>query len=102
MKKILVAAAVLTFCLAIMAQFAIANPDSSAISGKVLETMNSGSYTYIRIDYNGDEVWGAVPETKVEVGETVTFAPGMWMVNFKSKTLNRTFYRIYFSGGIIK
>jgi outer membrane lipoprotein-sorting protein len=70
------------------------------ISGKVVETMNSGGYTYVSIEKDGKSTWVAMPETKVRVGQEVTCAGGMEMQNFKSKTLNRTFASIIFSEGL--
>ena len=72
----------------------------NSLSGKVAETMNSGGYTYLSLESNGQKTWVAVPETKVKVGQTVTCQPGMVMNNFTSKTLNRTFASIIFSGGV--
>jgi hypothetical protein len=79
-----------------------ANPAQAepSLSGKVVETMNSGGYTYVSIENSGKKTWVAIPETKVKVGQEVTCMPGMEMRNFTSKTLNRTFESIIFSGGI--
>ncbi len=77
-----------------------ASPDPSSLSGKVVETMNSGGYTYVSIEKNGKKTWIAIPETAVKVGQKVTFQPGGEMRNFTSKTLNRTFDSIIFSGGL--
>ena len=71
-----------------------------ALSGKVVETMNSGGYTYVCLENSGKKTWVAVPETKVKVGQMVTCQPGGEMKNFTSKTLKRTFESIIFSGGI--
>ena len=78
------------------------NMEQAAISlaGKVVETMNSGGYTYVSLENNGKKTWVAVPATTVKVGQMVTCQPGMEMKNFTSKTLNRTFASIIFSGGI--
>jgi len=70
------------------------------LSGKVAETMNSGGYTYIKLDTGGKTSWVAIPLTEVKVGQQVTLQPGMEMRNFTSKTLNRTFENIIFSGGL--
>jgi len=70
------------------------------LSGKVLETMNSGGYTYALIEKGDKKIWVAVPQTKIEKGKTITFTPGTEMNNFTSKTLNRTFDSIIFSGGV--
>jgi hypothetical protein len=69
------------------------------LSGKVVETMNSGGYTYVCLEKRGKKIWVAVPEMKVTVGQKIGFQPGMEMINFTSKSLNRTFERIIFSGG---
>ena len=70
-----------------------------SLSGKVVETMNAGGYTYVRLEKNGKKTWVAVPEMKVSVGQQMAFQPGQEMKNFTSKTLNRTFDSIIFSGG---
>jgi hypothetical protein len=71
----------------------------SLLSGKVVETMNAGGYTYVCIEKKGKKTWVAVPEMKVVVGQKMGFQPGMEMTNFTSKSLNRTFERIIFSSG---
>src|SRR5208283_5206796 len=71
----------------------------SELSGKVTETINSGGYTYILLEKNGEKTWIAVPQMKVTKGQTMSFKPVAEMENFKSKTLNRTFKRIVFSSG---
>ena len=73
---------------------------ASGLSGKVVETMDSGGYTYILLEANGRKTWAAIPRAKVVKGETVTLMPGVEMGNFESKTLNRKFDSIIFSGGL--
>lgn len=69
----------------------------AGITGKVLETMDSGGYTYAHLDLGAmGKVWAAGPLTKLEVGSTVGFKGGTEMRGFESKTLNRTFDSIYF------
>jgi hypothetical protein len=68
--------------------------------GKVLETMDSGGYTYVQIDENGQKVWVAAMQTPVKVGDTVEFPDSPPMVNFQSKTLKRTFDKIIFAPGL--
>ncbi|HEB02379.1 MAG TPA: hypothetical protein ENI12_04020 [Nitrospirae bacterium] len=85
---------------AVAVPFADANP--GGLGGKVIETMDSGGYTYVQIEKDGQNVWFAVPATSVKVGEQVAFQPGPVMQNFKSKSLGRTFEVIIFSGGIIR
>lgn len=70
------------------------------LSGKVVQTMNSGGYTYLLVESKGERSWAAVNSAEVKVGQQVTLKPGATMVNFTSKALNRTFDRIVFSEGI--
>jgi hypothetical protein len=72
---------------------------AQVLSGKVVETMNAGGYTYVCLEKRGKKIWVAVPEMRVTVGQKIGFQPGMEMINFTSKSLNRTFERIIFSGG---
>ena len=74
------------------------NPNAGP-SGKVVETMDAGGYTYICVEKNGKKTWVAVPQMKVVVGSKMTFQPGSEMQNFASKSLGRTFDSIIFSGG---
>jgi len=69
------------------------------LTGKVVETMNAGGYTYVCLENKGKKTWVAVPEMKVSVGKEMSFLPGSAMPNFTSKSLNRTFDVIYFSSG---
>lgn len=73
--------------------------DANALSGKVVETMDAGGYTYVLLEKNGIKTWVAAPRMKVSVGQEMAFKAGDEMVNFTSKTLNRTFERIFFTGG---
>jgi len=75
--------------------------DISLLSGKVVETMDSGRYTYVCLEKNNEKIWVAVYKTKVVLGQDMSFKPGIEMVNFESKTLNRKFDKIYFSEGPI-
>lgn len=73
--------------------------EMSSLSGKVVETMDSGGYTYLCIEKDGKKTWAAVLEMKVAVGQEIALQPGYEMVNFTSKTLNRSFDKIIFSTG---
>jgi hypothetical protein len=75
---------------------------SEAISGKVLQVMNSGGYSYVYLQKdNGEKIWIAVKESRVNVGDRMSFKEGLVMKNFESKTLKRTFDTIVFSNGIV-
>lgn len=71
------------------------------IRGAVLETMDSGGYTYVAIDTGQEPVWAAGPLTSVSVGDVVLVPEGMLMTQFTSKTLNRVFDRLYFVNAIM-
>lgn len=75
-------------------------PAAELLSGKVLQTMDSGGYSYIYLQKkNGEKVWVAVMQTPVKVGSQMSFKPGMEMQKFESKSLKRTFDKIIFSDG---
>jgi len=65
-----------------------------AISGRVAETFDSGGYTYVVVEKQGQRVWVVV------VGQEVAFKSGYVMRNFKSSTLGRTFDTIIFTQGL--
>ncbi|MFN7916295.1 MAG: hypothetical protein U0Q55_13220 [Vicinamibacterales bacterium] len=76
---------------------AAAAPAGSAFTGKIAETMDSGGYTYARLQGGGkDDVWVAAPQFDAKVGEEVSVALDMPMPGFESKTLKRTFPMLYF------
>jgi hypothetical protein len=81
-------------------QPAMMAPADNGLSGKVVETMNAGGYTYVYLDNSGTKTWVAVPQTAVKVGQQITCQPGQVMINFTSPTLKRTFESIVFSGGL--
>jgi len=82
-------------------QDSVATKDETAqtLTGKVSETLEAGGYTYICLETKGQKTWFAVPKMPVTIGQSMTFALGLEMKNFKSKTLNRTFESVYFAAG---
>jgi len=70
------------------------------LSGKVIETINSGGYTYLRLDTGTQKVWAAAPLLHLKVGDAIVIADGMPMPKYHSKTLNRDFDLIYFTGDL--
>jgi hypothetical protein len=70
--------------------------DANAISGSVLEQLPASPYVYLKLKTEKGDVWAAVPETKITVGEKVTIYNALAMGKFESKTLNRTFDEVYF------
>jgi hypothetical protein len=73
-------------------------PDDT-IAGQVLETMDSGGYTYARLARGDRELWVAGPQTQLPVGTKLGKMDGMLMEKFHSNTLDRTFDWIYFING---
>ncbi|NTU43587.1 MAG: DNA-binding protein [Nitrospirales bacterium] len=70
------------------------------VIGKVVETMESGGYSYVLLDTGGKKkVWVAVPQMQITKGKRMAFLSGMEMTNFTSKTLKKKFDRIIFSAG---
>lgn len=66
------------------------------LTGMVLETLDAGSYTYLRIKTHQGETWAAVSKANVKKGSEVTIVNSIPMDGFESKTLNRKFDRIVF------
>lgn len=75
-------------------------PTPTLTKGSVVETMDSGGYTYLNIENNGQKRWVAIPKTSIKVGQQVEIAPGTEMGKYTSKSLGRTFDSIYFSSGL--
>jgi hypothetical protein len=74
--------------------------DPGAIAGRVVETMDAGTYTYAKLDRGTSQIWIAGPATKLAVGMQLGAMKGNLMPNFHSKTLNRSFDEIYFVDAI--
>jgi hypothetical protein len=70
-------------------------------TGTIVETMNSGGYSYALIDTDGKKSWVAVPQMVLGVGDEVEFTGGLEMGLYTSKTLGKTFDNIIFSGGVV-
>lgn len=74
-----------------------ADEASEVVSGEVLETLDAGRYTYLRIGPKGSSgTWAAVPKGTFAIGSTVKIGNAVAMKNFKSETLKRTFETVYF------
>jgi len=81
------------------APLAAADESASAgewpITGKVVETMDSSRYTYVKVDTGTRQVWAAGPATVVKVGDSIHLMSGFPMKDFRSNTLDRTFDVLY-------
>jgi hypothetical protein len=83
------------------AQATAAPAGANGFTGTVAETMDSGGYTYARLQAAGkDDIWIAGSEFATKAGDQLTVALEMPMQNFQSKTLNRTFPLIYFVSSV--
>ena len=78
----------------------IATAKDGALNGKVAETMDAASYTYILIDTGSSKVWAAAPQFTVKAGDMVSVSAASPMPNYYSKTLKRTFEVVYFTGSV--
>lgn len=65
-------------------------------SGKVVQTLQAGGYTYAEVESSGRKVWIAGSPIQVKAGDIVQWGDYSIMQNFNSKTLNRTFDEILF------
>ena len=81
---------------------ATAETAAAPITGKVVETMDAGGYSYVCLENDGKKTWIAAPAMKVVLGEQLSFLPGSEMPNFTSKSLNRSFEKIIFSNGLAR
>mgnify|MGYP001820878097 CR=1 FL=1 len=79
---------------------AAVNLAGKPITGEVLEVKSAGGYTYLLLKNEQGEIWTALPESKVAVGQKVVVNPGMPMKSFESKALEKTFDVIIFSPGL--
>tara|TARA_R110001583_G_C5671699_1_gene411431 strand:+ start:28237 stop:29187 length:951 start_codon:yes stop_codon:yes gene_type:complete len=69
------------------------------LGGTVKEAFNGGGYTYVKVEHEGNEIWAAAPESRVQVGQLIGWSAGQstLMRNFNSKQLSRTFAEIHFT-----
>ncbi len=68
--------------------------------GTVVDAIDGGGYTYLNVDVGGEKIWLAGPQTTVTKGATVGFDEQLWMPNFHSKALDRTFDKLLFVNAI--
>ena len=75
-------------------------PASKTFTGKVVETMNASSYTYVLVDTGKEKLWAAGPQAPMKVGDSVTVTGGIPMENYHSKTLKRDFDVVYLTANL--
>lgn len=90
--KALIATLALSFACA--TGYAATPAPSAALTGKVLEVKEAGSYTYLRLQTKDGETWAAVGRAAVKVGSEVTIVEPMVMTDFESRAMQRKFDRL--------
>ncbi|PKU24521.1 hypothetical protein [Telmatospirillum siberiense] len=75
-------------------------PSGPTHTGTVLETIPASSYVYIHVNGDAGDQWLAAPAVDLKKGTAIRWAEGMLMANYHSKTLDRTFEKVYFIGGV--
>lgn len=76
--------------------FAEGMPASMPLTGKILESIDANSYTYLKLNTDKGEVWSAVPKGKFKIGNNVQIENPLPMKDFESKALKRKFPSIIF------
>ena len=71
-------------------------PAVVVLKGEVLEVKDVEAYTYVRLKTGDGELWAAVGRAPIKKGATITIENAELMDNFESKTLKKTFPKIYF------
>lgn len=66
------------------------------ITGIVLETLESGSFSYVRFKTAGGERWAAIGRIDLPRGAKITIAPSMIADRFASQPLGKTFDNLIF------
>lgn len=96
MKKCLA----LLLLLGIVPVWAAPKLDGSPLQGEVLESINAGSYTYLRLKTRDGEVWAATMLANMPKGTKVQLHDPMLMTDFESKAMGRTFDEILFASAV--
>lgn len=83
---------------------AAAVEEAADLSGTVTEAHHVKEYTYLHVkDVNGNGHWAAVlKDETLAVGTKVTLGKDIWMSDFQSPSMGRTFDRILFGRVITK
>lgn len=75
--------------------FRLINPNLKEVVVK--EVIQTSNYTYLKLDEDGEDYWGAIPRSEdIKTGSTYYFDSFMEMKDFPSKELDRTFDHILF------
>lgn len=66
------------------------------LSGKVVNAIRGGGYTYLHLEKEGQKFWVASSVINVKRNDTVAWEGGTVMTNFTSYALNKQFDEIHF------
>lgn len=69
--------------------------------GVVREIIHASAYSYVRVETDSGERWLAGPKTELAVGSRVRFSDGVYMQDFFSKELQRSFPAVNFVGSLV-
>lgn len=65
--------------------------------GTILEIKDAMRYKYLKINEEGKELWIAIADVPVNVGDKIGYDKKIPMQNFKSKSLDKTFKMVFFA-----
>ena len=68
--------------------------------GKILEIKGAMGYKYLKVDENGTQLWVAIANAPVTIGDTIGYDKKTIMHDFNSKSLNKTFKEIIFASNV--
>src|SRR4030095_3474717 len=75
---------------------------AGTVQGQVLEVLDSGGYTYVRVKTDRGDVWAATTTFAVAKGDMVIVPLENPMRNFHSPTMKRDFDLVYFASRITR
>ena len=75
---------------------AVEGQSAPRLYGKVVESLDVNSYTYVQIDSGGTKHWVAGPKTALKKGAMIAVETSLPFTDFESKELNKKFKTIYF------
>lgn len=68
--------------------------------GVVVSFTQTGTYTYVEVDNNGNRFWLAGNAVQIKIGDVIHWGKFSVMQNFHSKSLNKTFPQVLFVDAI--
>lgn len=81
-------------------QATVDTAQNEALTGTVVDTFDSGGYTYMELDNGQEKMWVAIGQAQIDKGQEVSLINGPVMKDFHSPSLDRTFEAIVFSPGL--